>query len=136
MTRNLAALALALGLAATAAWAAKTPHGGTMFAPSAGKHVYHLELVPKDGEKAVIYVLAKDEKTAVPIKDKKFTLSVKGAGKVEFTADPQKSDPEGKASRFTAAASKLPKKIDFEQVEISGLVNGRPFIFKLDKDDD
>ena len=79
MTRNLAALALVLGLAATAAWAAKTPHGGTMFAPSAGKHVYHLELVPKDGDKAVIYVLAKDEKTAVPIKDKKFTQGLRAA---------------------------------------------------------
>ncbi len=73
----------------------------------------------------------------MPTAAKSFILTVKGDEKVkvEFVPDPQKGDPEGKASRFKAAADKLPKgKLDFEKVQIDGAIKGKPHHFELDKD--
>src|SRR6266540_2212759 len=47
---------------------------------------------------------------------------------------PQKGDPEGSSSRFSAAAGKVPEKPDLEKVEISGEIKGKQYHFTLDKD--
>ena len=136
MSRKMAAAVLA-GLAV--AWAGtgmaraeKAPHGGVLFATKDDK--YHAELKLKEG---ILYILASNAKTPVPTTAKSFILTVKGDDKVkvEFVPDPQKGDPEGKASRFKAAADKLPKgKLDMEKVQIDGAIKGKQHHFELDKD--
>lgn len=132
MSRKISA-ALLLGLAtAGLARAEKAPHGGVLFATRDDK--YHVELKLKEG---ILYVLASNAKTPVPTEATHFILTVKGdkGVKVEFVPDPQKGDPRGKASRFKAAADKLPRgKLDLDKVQFDGVIKGKPHHFELDKD--
>jgi hypothetical protein len=134
MNRKVAAAVL-FGLAlagARPARAEKAPHGGVLFATKDDK--YHVELKLKEG---LLYVLASNAKTPVPTAAKSFILTVKGDAnvKVEFVPDPQKGDPKGRASRFKAAADKLPKgKLDFDKVQIDGAIKDKAHHFELDKD--
>jgi hypothetical protein len=111
----------------------KPPHGGTLFATT--DHKIHLELV-LDDKTATLYALDKNVKKASPLKTDKLTLEVKGDKpvKVEFAPSKDKEDPADACSRFTAARDKLPKDIDFDSVEISGEVGGKPYSFILDED--
>ena len=110
-------------------------HGGVLFAPG-GKHVYHLELKLEKDKPAYLYLLDSKAKKHVATTTKMFVLTIKGEKgvKVEFKADPQKGDPEGESSRFSAAAGKVPEKPDLEKVEISGEIKGKQYHFTLDKD--
>jgi hypothetical protein len=127
------AAVLLVGLAVSGtARAEKAPHGGILFATKDDK--YHVELKLKEG---IIYILASNAKTPVPTAAKSFILTVKGDDKVkvQFVPDPQKGDPEGQASRFKAAADKLPKgKLDLDKVQIDGAIKGKRHHFELDKD--
>jgi hypothetical protein len=104
------------------------PHGGTVADWGGGK--YHIEFtVDHAKQEAVVYILGSDEKTPVPVKAKEgqLLLSIKEpAFQVTLKAEPQKGDPEGKASRFTGKHEKLGKEQEFAGT-ISGEVNGTPY---------
>ncbi len=139
-------IGLALAVIVVLGWSATTargdkkdegeaPHGGVLFAPG-GKHVYHLELKLEKDKPAYLYLWDSKVKKPVSTTTKAFVLTIKGekAVKVEFKAEPQKGDPEGSSSRFSAAAGKVPEKPDLEKVEISGEIKGKQYHFTLDKD--
>ncbi len=104
------------------------PHGGTVADWGGGK--YHIEFtVDHPKQEAVVYILGRDEKTPAPIqaKDGELLLSINEPSfQVTLKADPQKGDPEGKASRFAGKHEKLGKEQEFAGT-ISGEVNGTPY---------
>jgi hypothetical protein len=110
----------------------KTPHGGDLFATP--DHKIHLELV-LDDKTATLYALDRNAKKAQPIKAELLTLELKGDKpvKVEFTPSKDKDDPADSCSRFTAPRDKLPKDVDHEKVEISGMIGGKPYRFEPDE---
>ena len=85
------------------------PHGGALADWADGK--YHVEFtVSHPDEEATVYILGSDEKSAVPIKAKDAQLLLKikePAFEVVLKSTPQKSDPEGKSSRFVGNHKKL-----------------------------
>jgi hypothetical protein len=108
------------------------PHGGTIGDWGGGK--YHFEFtVDHPKKEARVYILGGDETTPVPIKakDGQLTLSIKGAQtkdafEVTLKADPQKGDPEGKASSFVGTHDKLGVEQEFEGT-LSGEADGTPY---------
>jgi hypothetical protein len=108
------------------------PHGGALADWGGGK--YHVEFtVDHDKKEATVYVLGKDETTPAPIKakDGQLSLSIKGLKnkdeyKVVLKAEPQKDDPEGKASRFVGKDEKLGVVQEFAGT-ISGEADGTPY---------
>ena len=108
------------------------PHGGAVGDWGGGK--YHFEFtVDHDKKETTVYILGSDEKTPVPIKakDGQLSLSIKGLkNKDEYTvvlkADPQKGDPEGKASRFVGKDDKLGVVQEFAGT-LSGEADGTPY---------
>ena len=112
----------------------KAPHGGTLFAPADEK--CHVELViDKAKSTATMYLLDDKADEAVATSAKAFQLTVKGVTQapIAFPADPQTKDKKDTASRFSVKNDLFAKDIDLEKVEISGDVNGKPYVFNLDK---
>jgi hypothetical protein len=108
------------------------PHGGAVADWGGGK--FHVEFTVDHAKKeATVYILGSDEKTPVPIKakDGQLSLNIKGLKnkdeyKVVLKAEPQKGDPEGKASRFVGKDEKLGVEQEFAGT-ISGEVDGTPY---------
>ncbi len=108
------------------------PHGGAVGDWGGGK--YHFEFtVDHDKKETTVYILGSDEKTPVPIKakDGQLALSIKGLKnkdeyKVVLKAEPQKGDPEGKASRFVGKDDKLGVVQEFAGT-VSGEADGTPY---------
>jgi hypothetical protein len=108
------------------------PHGGAVADWGGGK--YHVEFtVDHDKKEATVYILGGDETTPAPIKakDGQLSLSIKGLKnkdeyKVVLKAEPQKGDPEGKASRFVGKDEKLGVVQEFAGT-ISGEADGTPY---------
>jgi hypothetical protein len=108
------------------------PHGGAVADWGGGK--YHVEFKPDhDKKEATVWILASDEKTPVPIKAKDGQISASITGlrtkdsfEMELKADPQKGEPEGKASRFTGNHEKLGVEQEFAGT-ITGVVDGTPY---------
>ena len=75
-------------------------------------------------------------KKHAPVATKTFVLTLKGEKplKVEFKPEPQKDDPEGTSSRFTAPAGRLPEKPALDKIEITGAIKGKQYHFTEDKD--
>lgn len=79
----------------------KGPHGG--FLAVWGDEKYHAEiLVDRKEKKFTVYVLDGEVKEMVPIEAETLTLNLKGkkAEQFKLKANPQKSDPEKRSSRF------------------------------------
>lgn len=110
----------------------KGPHGGTLFATP--DHKYHLELVAEKGKPATLYVLDSRVKNAVPTAAETFTLTIKGDKPVKVTFKAKRGEGLTKASEFTAGEGEMPETVDFEKVEISGEIDGKPYHFKLDEE--
>ncbi len=108
------------------------PHGGAVGDWGGGK--YHFEFTVSHPKKeARVYILGGDEKTPAPIKakDGQLSLSVKGVKTKEafqllLKAEPQKGDPEGKASCFVGTHDKLGVEQEFEGT-LSGVADGTPY---------
>jgi hypothetical protein len=100
-------------------------------------HKYHADLkIDKEAKQATIHLLDKRGKDPVPTKAESFTLTIKDAKLVQVTLKPQRrdSDPKDAASRFVGNDDRLAEAIDLDKIEISGSVDGKPFVFKPDKD--
>ena len=118
-----------------ASHAEQAPHGGTLFADEGDKH--HAELVlDKAGKKATVYLLDGKVKNAVPIGEKTITVNIADNPPVQITlqAEPQKEDKTDTASRFSGIHDRLGNDLDMDKVEIEAKINGKPFVFKVDKD--
>lgn len=107
----------------------KGPHGGPL--AEWGDEEYHPELV-LDAEKktATVYILDGEVKKAVPIEATSIKLTLKIESPpvtIELKAEPQKDDPAGKASRFSATHEKFGSKLDPEKIVASGKVKGKPY---------
>jgi len=108
------------------------PHGGAVADWGGGK--YHVEFKPDhDKKEATVWILGRDEKTPAPIKAKDGQISASITGlktkdsfEMVLKADPQKGDPEGKASRFTGNHEKLGVEQEFAGT-IIGVVDGTPY---------
>lgn len=108
------------------------PHGGAVGDWGGGK--YHFEFtVDHDKKESTVYILGSDEKTPAPInaKDGQLSLSIKGLKNMDeynvvLKADPQKGDPEGKASRFVGKDDKLGVVQEFAGT-LSGEADGTPY---------
>jgi hypothetical protein len=111
-------------------------HSGTLFAPGKGQHTYHLELSkPAKDKPTYLYVLGEKADRHVPISTKTIEMEIKGdPSKIEFKAEPQEGDPEGKSSRFTAAAGKVPDKLDLSKLEFHAEIDKKQYHFVEDKD--
>lgn len=107
----------------------KGPHGGPL--AEWGDEEYHAELVLNtENKQATVYVLDGEVKKAVPIEAKSIKLTLKSESPpvtIELKAEPQKDDPAGKASRFSAIHEKLGSKLDPEKIVASGKVKGKPY---------
>jgi hypothetical protein len=113
----------------------EAPHGGTLFAIDS--HKYHAELlVDKSAKKATVYFYDKKVKNAVPTSAKSINLNIAEQPPVQIAlpAEAQGSDPAGNASRFSGTNDRLAKDLDMEKVEIDATIEGKPYVFKLDKD--
>ena len=107
----------------------KGPHGGPL--AEWGDEEYHPELV-LDAEKktATVYVLDGEVKNVVPIEATTIKLTLKSENPpvtIELRAEPQKDDPAGKASRFSATNEKFGSELDPEKIVASGKVKGKPY---------
>ena len=108
------------------------PHKGPV--AEWGEEEYHVEIVPdaKEGTVAVyIYGGHKElEKgTRKPLaKDTKITLTLKGekATVLKLEAAPEKDDPEGKCSKFTAKSDVFKKEQKWAG-SVSGKVGDKPY---------
>ncbi|MBY0524387.1 MAG: hypothetical protein K2R98_13355 [Gemmataceae bacterium] len=114
----------------------KGPHGGAVGDWGGGK--YHIEFtVDHPKKEARVYILGSNQKSPVPIsaKDGQISLSITGLKtketfQVTLKADPQKGDPEGKASCFVGTDDKLGIEQEFEGT-VSGEANGTPYTGKF-----
>lgn len=108
------------------------PHGGAVGDWGGGK--YHIEFTVSHPKKeARVFILGSDEKTPAPImaKDGQLSLRIKSvktkeAFDVVLKAEPQKGDPEGKASCFVGTHEKLGIEQEFEGT-VSGEADGTPY---------
>jgi hypothetical protein len=113
----------------------EAPHGGTLFAIDS--HKYHAELlVDKSAKKATVYFYDKKVKNAVSTSAKSINMNIaeQPPAQIALQAEPQGSDPAGNASRFSGTNDRLAKDLDMEKVEIDATIEGKPYVFKLDKD--
>lgn len=109
----------------------KGPHGGTVV--EWGEEEYHLELVTdaKAGT-ATVYVYGTHEdfkkKTMKAIDAKSLTLVLKGATPttVKLEPAPEKDDPKGSSTKFTAKHDVFTKDMKWEGT-ISGKVGTKPY---------
>jgi len=102
------------------------PHDGTIVDWGGGK--FHVEFtVDHDKQEVAVYVLGRDEKTAVPISATQIHLNIKDpAIDVALAPSPQTGDPEGSASRFVGMHDGFAVVKDYEG-SISGVVDGTPY---------
>jgi hypothetical protein len=110
-------------------------YGGTLFAEPGHKH--HAELkIDKATKTATVYLLDAKAKNDAPTAAPTITLAVKNGSAVQITlkAEKQDGDPAGKASRFVGTHAKLGGDLDMEKVEISAEMDGKAYVYTLDKD--
>jgi len=106
----------------------KAPHDGILFAEP--NHTYHAELVLNKKESEVtVYLLDKRVKNPVVIEAKTITLTVKNgkAEPIDLKATPQDTDKEG-ASRFVGKHEKFAADLDYDKVEITVEIKGKPYV--------
>ena len=87
------------------------PHGGELI--EIGKASFHGELL-HDENQVTIYVLDANAKESVAIDSPQLTVSIKHNGQVqshELAANPEKTDPADKSSRFTSQDKQLAKSL-------------------------
>ncbi|HZT81665.1 MAG TPA: hypothetical protein VFA26_15670 [Gemmataceae bacterium] len=111
------------------------PHRGTLFADAG--HKYHAELVLRPaGNQATVYLLDNKAKNPVASPGKAVILNIADSPPVQVSlaAKPQEGDPEGSASRFEGSHDRLGKGLDLGKVEISATLQGKPYVFKPEKD--
>jgi hypothetical protein len=133
-TKSLVALAAAFGLmAGTAVLADEVgPHKGPVAVW--GDEEYHLEVVPnKEDGSVTVYVYGDHEalhqKKRRPLaKDTKITLTLKTtpAATLKLEASPEKDDPAGQSSKFTAKHDVFKKDLKLAGT-ISGKVGTKPY---------
>jgi hypothetical protein len=103
------------------------PHDGTII--ELGDDEYHGEfLVDHKAKEATVYILAKDAKTPMPLKEKHIDLTLKLTPPLQLKMEqkPDKGDPEGCASRYVVKHDAFAKEQEFEG-SISVVVNGKPY---------
>lgn len=87
----------------------EAPHGGTLV--ELGEHAYHAEIVFDEKTHSIlVYLLDGEAKGRVGIEAKALTLKIGDGDKAEshtLNAQPQKTDAEGKASRFASSDEAL-----------------------------
>jgi hypothetical protein len=116
------------------------PHGGHLI--ELGKEEYHAEIVHDDDAGTVtIYILDQDAKDAVAIDAEELRINLKHDGKGEqftLTADPQKEDAKGKASRFVSKDKELSEDLDHKGANARLVVEiaGKSFTGEIKHDHD
>jgi hypothetical protein len=111
------------------------PHGGKLFAVPG--HNYHGELVIEEkGKRATLYLFDSKVRNPVPTKAETFTLTIRNGTPLQITlkAERQEKDPMDASSRFVGTHDRLGSPVDYEKVELDGLVEGKPYTFRLDKE--
>jgi hypothetical protein len=114
---------------------APAPHGGTLYAPP--DHKIHAELLlDKANKQATVYLLDAKVDKAVAIAAPTIQINFKEATAVPVKLEPdrQKDDPEGKASRFVGKHEQFGHDWKMDQLQISALIDDKPYVFLLDKD--
>jgi hypothetical protein len=111
------------------------PLGGKLFAVPGHKYHGELVIVEKD-RRAALYLYDKQVRNLVPTKTESLVLTIKNGTPVQITlkADRQETDPKDAASRFSGAHERLGTPVDIDKVEISGLIEGKSYVFTPDKD--
>ncbi len=96
------------------------PNGGELL--EVGKHEYHLELCLDEKEKqAVVYLLDKDVKNYVPVKDSHLVVNIRAGGKgqqLKLAAKPREKDPKGTSSRFELVSADLLNAIHDDKADV------------------
>jgi hypothetical protein len=102
------------------------PHGGTIADWGGGK--YHVEFtVDHEQQKATVYVLGPDEKTAVSIDSESIELSIAEPElQLILSPEPQASDPEGKSSRYVGTHEKLGVVQEYAGT-MTAVIDGTPY---------
>lgn len=102
------------------------PHDGTIADWGGGK--YHVEFtVDHDKTQATVFVLGGDEKTPAPIDAATIELNIVDPEMtVTLNASPEKTDPDGKASRFIGTHEKLGVVQEYEG-SMTGVIDGTPY---------
>ncbi len=102
------------------------PHDGTIADWGGGK--YHVEFtVDHDNQRATVYILGPDEKTATPIDAESIELSITDPEmQAILIAEPQAGDPQGKSSRYVGTHEKLGVVQEYAGT-ITGVIEGTPY---------
>jgi hypothetical protein len=114
------------------------PHHGSLI--ELGKEEFHAELV-HDDKTITIYVLDNAAKNSVPVDASEVVINVVHIGKPEqfkLVAEPEVSDPIGKASRFVANNPELASLLDDEAAapKLSITINGKSYRGTITHDHD
>lgn len=129
---GLALVGLIGGFAAPAARADdhKGPHGGIVV--EWGEEEYHLELVADKAGTVTVYVFGTHEDfkkkmmKAIDCKNLKLVLKTTPATTVTLEPAPEKGDPKGSSTKFTAKHDVFTKDMKWEGT-ISGKVGTKPY---------
>jgi hypothetical protein len=102
------------------------PHDGVIADWGGGK--YHVEFtVDHNKTQATVYVLGSDEKTPAPIDAESIELSIVDPEmSVTLHAEPEESDPQGRASRFIGTHDNLGVVQEYEGT-MTGVIDGTPY---------
>jgi hypothetical protein len=114
------------------------PHKGALI--ELGDEEYHAELVlDEDKDIVTIYLLDSAAKDAVTSEAKEIMINLKHDGKgaqFKLKAQPQKADPEGKASRYSAKSHDLMHGIHGKDAkpQLALTIKGKKFSGKIEPD--
>ncbi|MCI0456225.1 MAG: hypothetical protein L0Z62_04495 [Gemmataceae bacterium] len=110
------------------------PNGGAL--AEWGDEKYHAEFLPDHKQQqATVWILDGHAKKYVPIEAKTIQLTLTNVTPpvdVTLKADPQKTDPEGKSSRYVGTHQILAKEMEFKGT-ISGKVGDTPYSGKFEE---
>jgi hypothetical protein len=100
------------------------PHKGVVFDFGKGGKIHAEFTVDHPSNTVKVYILGRNQKTPLPIDAKTLTLSIKDPKfSLELKPEPQKDDPEGKASCFVAKDDRFGKEQEFAG-SLTGDVDG------------
>src|SRR5262245_31892729 len=114
---------------------APPPHGGKLYAVPGHKH--HAELLIDEGKKtATVYLLDSKVRKYVPTKAESITLTIKDTPPLQIELKPQRQndDPKDASSCYAGTHDRLAMAVDYEKIEFMGMIDGKSYVFTLDKD--
>ncbi|MCA9077821.1 MAG: hypothetical protein KDA93_22530 [Planctomycetaceae bacterium] len=115
----------------------EAPHGGHLI--ELGDHLFNAEVVlDKDAGQLIVYVLDAHAENAQGVAQEQIEFAVEGGDAIALAADPQESDAEGHASRFTASGDQIAAIEDIEHLHgsVTVEINGESYTGELTHDHD